>query len=141
MRSIRTEAPQPEIKWDVEDVMAYLSCDETQATKIMKDCRSKHGIGGYDAIEKHLILDFINEKQRVEREREARYNADIATTRQVAILEEQVKTLKEQITTLREANLSSSSDARKARTQSLIANFISLISVAIAIIALVLKLV
>lgn len=99
----------------------------------MKECRSRHVIKDYGAIEKHLILDFINEKQRSEREREARYNADIATARQVAVLEEQVKTLQKICD-------SSSADARKARTQSLIANFISGISIAIAILALVLKL-
>lgn len=99
----------------------------------MEDCRSKYGIKGYDAIEKHLILDYINEKQRNEREREARYNADIAIGRQVAVLEEQVKALQKMCD-------SSTADACKARTQSLIANFISGISIVIAILALVLKL-
>jgi len=131
MRKLRTGAPQSE-KWNAEDIMAYLGCDETKANEIMKECRSRHGIKGYGAIEKHLILDFINEKQRAEREREARYNADIDTTRQVAVLEEQVRTL-------REMCVSSSADAGKARTQSLIANFISGISIAIAILALVLN--
>lgn len=132
MRNLRTGSPPPE-KWEVEDIIAHLSCDETTAREIMKECRSRHGIKDYGAIEKHLILDFINEKQRSEREREARYNADIATARQVAVLEEQVKTLQKICD-------SSSADARKARTQSLIANFISGISIAIAILALVLKL-
>lgn len=132
MRKIRTGTPQPE-EWDVEDIMAHLSCDETTAKRIMEECRRKHGLKGYGAIEKHLIFDFINEKQRSEREREARYNSDIATARQVAVLEEQVKTLQNM-------NQSSSADARKARTESLIANFISGISIAIAILALVLRL-
>lgn len=131
MRKLRTEAPQPQM-WEVTDIMAYLSCDETKAKDIMQECRSKNGIKGYGAIEKHLILDFIEEKQRIEREREARYNADIAAARQIAVLEEQVKTLQH-------IYESSSADARKARTQSLIANFISGISIAIAIIALVLR--
>lgn len=138
MRKLRTEAPQPQM-WEVTDIMAYLSCDETKAKDIMQECRSKNGIKGYGAIEKHLILDFIEEKQRIEREREARYNADIAAARQIAVLEEQVKTLKGQLSALREICESSSADARKARTQSLIANFISGISIAIAIIALVLR--
>lgn len=105
----------------------------------MEDCRRRNGINGYGAIEKHLILDFIEEKQREQREREARYNADIATARQVAVLEEQVKTLKEQSTTLQKICDSSSADARKARTQSLTANIISIVSVAVAIAAMVLK--
>lgn len=132
MRKLRTGTPPPET-WDAEDIMAHLSCDKTTAKKIMEDCRRHHGINGYGAVEKHLLLDFINEKQREERERQARYNADIAAAESLATLKEQVKTLKEMCD-------SSSADARKARTQSLIANFISAISLAIAVIALVLKL-
>lgn len=118
--------------WDVDDIMVFLGCDNTKAEEIMKECRIRNGIKGYGAIEKHLILDFINEKQRQQREREARHAADIATARQTAVLEEQIRTLQKMCD-------SSSSDARKARMQSMIANFISLISAAIAIIALVLK--
>lgn len=139
MRKIRTGTPRPDL-WDVDDIMAHFSYDEQTAKEIMKECRSRHGIKDYGAIEKHLILDFIEEKQHERREREARYNADVATARQVAILEEQVRALKEQSSTLQKMCDSSSADARKARTQSLIANFISGISIAIAILALVLKL-
>lgn len=120
--------------------MAHLSCDETTAKRIMEDYNRKNGSSSYGAIEKHLILEFIEDKQREEREREARYKADIATAEGFAVLEEQVKTLKEQSSTLQKMCDSSSAEARKARTQSLIANFISGISIAIAILALVLKL-
>lgn len=113
----------------------------------MENCRKQNNIDGYGAIEKHLILDFINNKQREEREREARHNAYIAIVKQVSVLEEQVRTLKEQslnfkeqVSALREANASSAADARKAHTQSLIANFIPGMSIAIAILALVLRL-
>lgn len=133
MRKLRTGKPQPVIEWGEADIMAHLGCDQTKAKEIMKECRSKYDLSGYGAIERHYILDFINEKQRVEREREARYNADIAVTRQVAVLEEQVRTLQSMCD-------SSSADARKARTQSLVANFISGISLVIAVLALVLKL-
>lgn len=138
MVKVRTGTPQPEM-WDVVDIMAHLSCDETKAKEIMKECKKQHGIDHYGAIEKHLILDFINEKQRIEREREDRHNADIATVRQVTALEEQVKTLKEQTSTLQKMCDSLAADARKAHTQSLVANFISGISIAIAVMALVLK--
>lgn len=138
MRILRTGTPQSD-EWDVEDIMSHLNCDKSTAKEIMKEYHSKHGCG-YGPIEKHLILDFIEEKQREQREREARYNADIATSRQVAVLEEQVKALKEQNMTLLNMCESTSADARKARTQSLIANFISGISIAIAILALILKL-
>lgn len=138
MRKTRTWQPQPEM-WEEADIKAYLNCNDAKAKEIMEEYHKQTG-GRYGAVEKHLVLDFINEKQRIEREREARYNADLAATRQVAALEEQVKVLKEQISVLREANKTSSDDARKARTQSLVANFISGISVAIAVVALVLGL-
>ncbi len=125
MRTLRTETP-PSEEWTEDDIMAHLGCDKPTAEKIMEDCRKRHGLTGYGAIEKHLILDFINEKQRAEREREARYNADISAARQVAVLEEQVRTLQKMCE-------SSSDDARKAR-------FISGISIAVAVIALVLQL-
>lgn len=152
MRILRTGTPTTE-EWDEDDIMSHLNCDKSTAKKIMEECRRKNNLHGYGPIEKHLILDFINEKQREEREREARHKADLATVRQVSVLEEQVKTLKEQslslkeeshtlreqLNTLRIMSDSSSKDARKAHTQSLIANFISFISIAIAIISLVLK--
>lgn len=133
MRKLRTGKPQPVIEWGEADIMVHLGCDQTKAKEIMKECRSKYDLSGYGAIERHYILDFINEKQRAEREREARHNADIAVARQVAVLEEQVKTLQSMCD-------SSSADARRARTQSLVANFISGISVVVAVIALVLGL-
>lgn len=132
VRNLRT-GPLPPKDWEVEDIMAHLSCDETTANRIMEDCRKEHQIRGYGAIEKHLILEFIEDKQREEREREARYKADIATAESFAVLKEQLKTLKEMCD-------SSAADARKAYTQSLIAAFISGIYIAIAILALVLKL-
>lgn len=133
MRKLRTGTPDATEMWGEADIMAHLGCDQTKAKEIMKECRSKYGLSGYGDIEKHLILDFINEKQRAEREREARHNADIAVARQVAVLEEQVKTLQSMCD-------SSSADALRARTQSLVANFISGISVVVAVIALVLGL-
>ena len=97
MRAYRTDAPQIEM-WTEEEVMAHLSCDKPTAKRIMEECRIRR----YGSIEKHLILDFINEKQRIEQERQARYNADIAAARQAAVLEEQVKALKEQTRALKE---------------------------------------
>lgn len=132
MGKLRTGTPPPEM-WEADDIMSHLGCDKAKAEEIMKECRNQHGLSGYGPIEKHLILDFINEKQREEREREARYNADIAAARQVAVLENQVKTLQKMYQ-------SSSADARKAHTQSLIANFIAGISLAVAMIALILNL-
>lgn len=145
MRKLRTGTPSPE-KWGRDDVMSHLECDSTTAEKLMKECRGFHGIHGYDEIEKNLFLDFINQKQRAEREREARHQADIATVRQVSVLEEQVKTLREQtdilstrLYTLKEMCDSSSVAAHKAHTQSLVANIIAFLSIAVAIISLILK--
>lgn len=146
--------------WDASDIMAHLKCDTTTAEGLMKEYRNRHGIKGDRSIEKHLILDFINEKQRAEREREARHQSDLSNMEISATLKEQVKTLKDQVKTLREQHTelarqvealrdqnstlkeicrSSSEDAGKARIQSVVANVLSILSIAIAIISLVLK--
>lgn len=139
--------------WDASDIMAHLKCDTTTAEGLMKEYRNRHGIKGDRSIEKHLILDFINEKQRAEREREARHQSDLSNMEISATLKEQVKTLREQHTelarqvealrdqnsTLKEICRSSSEDAGKARIQSVVANVLSILSIAIAIISLVLK--
>lgn len=145
MRKLRTGTPASE-EWDKEDVASYLNCDIKTAEKIMGECFRSKNMKRYGFIEKEVLLNFINEKQRIEREREARYNADIAITRQVTALEEQVKSLKEQnislnkqTAILNEMYHSSSQEARKAYIQSLAANIISAISIAVAIIALVLN--
>lgn len=113
----------------------------------MKEAHAYHDTHRYGPLGKHLILDFINEKRRMEREREARHQSELANIEISTTLREQVKTLYEQNKVLREQDItlqnmceSSSAEARKARTQSLIANFISGISIAIAVLALVLKL-
>lgn len=131
MKPIRRE-PIPE-KWDVEDLMANLNYSEMKARKTLDDYHHSIGDHSYGPVEKELLLDFINQRQRIEREREAKYQADLASVETITILKEQVKALQKMCD-------SSSADALKARTQSLIANFISGISIAIAIIALVLKL-
>ncbi len=141
----RTEGNCAE-QWDENDVMSYLNCDKPTAEKIMNDCRKANNLTGYGPIEKHIILDFINEKQRIEREREARYQADLAAVRQITALQEQVKAMKEQVKALKEQDAtlqrmseSSSAEARKARTQAVIANCIAIGSLIIAVLALVLK--
>lgn len=103
-----------------------------KAKQMLNEYHSVNG-GGYGEVEKHLILDFINEKQRIEREREAKYQADLAYVETTTILKEQVRVLKEQIK-------STSDDARKAHTQSMIANFISMFSIVVAVIALLMQL-
>lgn len=50
MVKVRTWTPQPEM-WDVVDIMAHLSCDETKSKEIMKECKKQHGIVHYGAIE------------------------------------------------------------------------------------------
>lgn len=139
MKPIRCE-PIPEKLWDVEDLMTNLDYSEMKAKKTLEDYHHSIGDHRYGPVEKELLLDFINQRQRIEREREAKHQADLASVETITILKEQVKALKSQTSTLQKMCDSSSSDARKARTQSLIANFISGISIAIAIIALALKL-
>ena len=109
MRPIRTgpPTPQPE-EWSWQEIMNHLKCSEMKANEIFKTVCKLHNVqGNYNTVPKEWVIDYLNEKDRIQREREARYNADIATTKQIAVLEEQVKTLKEMYA-------SSSKDARKA---------------------------
>lgn len=132
MRKLRTGTPQPE-GWEEADIMSYLNCNKQQVIDIMKKVRRPEGLSGYGAVLKEDVLSYLCEREREAREREARYLADLANAEMSA-------TFKEQIKALQRLCDSSAEDARKARTQSLVANFISGISIAIAVLALVLKL-
>lgn len=57
----------------------------------MEECRKLNSIKGYGPIEKHLVLNFIDQRGRVEREREARYQADLATIENISVLKKQLK--------------------------------------------------
>ena len=110
--------------WNAVDLSEHLKIDLEMAKKYFEDYHKANG-GGYGDIEKHLILDLVNQKQREEREREARYQSDLSNARQLAVLEEQVKTLKE--------------SCKSSTRYSFIANCIALLSLAVAIIAICLK--
>ena len=110
------DLPQKEM-WDVADIKNYLKCDEMKAKNILEGYHTEKG-DGYGPVEKALILDYIERKQREEREREARYNADIATAKSVTYLEAQVATLEKMCDT-------SSRDARNAKTISIVAIIVS----------------
>lgn len=138
MRRLRKGFPESEY-WEAEDLAHYLNCSIEQAEKYMKDYHKEKRTCRYGAIEKALILDYVEQKQREQREREARHLSDIANAEKTAILKEQVKTFKEQVNTLKEMYAASSEDARKARLHSFAANCIAIISLAVAIVALVLK--
>lgn len=141
MIKLRTATPLPEM-WEAEQVMAHLNCDKTTAENIMKECRQQNGLTGYGAIEKSILLDFINEKQRIEREREARYNADLAAAETSATLKEQVRTLKEQINVLKDqqetlrkqvrtlelSSVSSGKDSRSAKHWAFAAAVLSILA-------------
>lgn len=136
MKNFRSE-PIPKQYWDVEDLMTNLNYSEMKARKTLEDYHQFKGDNRYGPVERELLLEYINQRQRIEREREAKHQADLAAVETITILKEQVKALKGQTSTLQKMCDSSSEDARKARTQSLIANFISGISIVIAIIALI----
>lgn len=137
MKPLRTGTP-PAPKWDVADLVKNLGYDRMKAKQILKEyCEANHG--GYGPVEKHLILDFIEQKQRAEREREARYQSDLANVEALSVLKEQVKTLREQVRTLREICDGTAEDARKARAKSNVANTVAIISVIVAILALALS--
>lgn len=114
--------------WDVNEVMNYLKCDEMKAKKIMDDYH--HENRGYGPVEKALILDYIERKQRENREREVRYQSDLANVKTHATLEEQVKIL-------REMSKETSEDARKARCIAMVSNVIAVCSLIVAILAIV----
>lgn len=114
--------------WNANDLAAHLHCDKTKAEALMKECRQKNNLIGYCDIEKNLLLDFIEQKQRAEREREARHQADIATAESFAVLKEQVSTLKEivaeqrrKIELLDKMATSSSREAKSARRIAILA--------------------
>ena len=138
MEKLRTDGAHTEY-WDEERLAQHLNCTEKEARKIMDECRTERNIKGYGPIEKEILLDYINQKQRIEREREARHQADVATVESVAVLKEQVKALKEQVNILRESSEASTALANKAHFHSAISNIIALASLIIAILALVLK--
>ena len=102
-----------------------------KAKQIFEDYHRVHG-GGYGEVEKHLMLDFINQRQREEREREARHQADLADVEQKTILKEQVKVLQKQVDALNEMSASSSRAAH-------ISNIIAVGALIVALISLLLK--
>lgn len=131
MRAIRTGTPTIKEVWDVSDIMNYLKCDKMKAQKLFEDYHAENG-GGYGKVEKALMLDYIEKKQREEREREARYQSDLSNVESIAILKEQVKTLKEMCK-------SSSEDSQKARVASYVSNAIAIASLIVAVISILLK--
>ena len=132
MRPIRTgpPTPQPE-EWSLQEIMNYLKCSEMKANEIFKTVCKLHNVqGNYNTVPKEWVIDYLNEKDRIQREREARYNADIATTKQIAVLEEQVRTLKEMYA-------SSSRDAHKAWLVSVAAVIIAFFTLLIELLNLI----
>ncbi len=138
MRKLRTGTPTVKEMWDVAEIMNYLKCDEMKAKRLFENYHAENG-GGYGKVEKALMLDYIERKQREEREREARYLSDLANVESSTALKEQVKAIREQITVLRESAASSSKDAQQARMSSYISNVIAVASLIVAIIAMLLK--
>lgn len=124
MRPIRTGHPAPQTEeWGWQEIMNHLKCSEMKAKEIFKAVCKLHDVQGYhNTVSKEWVIDYLNEKDRIQREREARYNADIATAKQIAVLEEQVRMLKE---------MSASSDRQAAR-----ANVIAIVAIIISVVAL-----
>lgn len=110
------------------------------AKKIFGDYHSENG--GYGKVEKAIMLDYIENWQRHEREREARHQSDLANVETATALKEQVKVLREQVRTLneqttamreqivvlRESSASSSRDALSSRRWAMFASVLSVIA-------------
>lgn len=167
MRVLRTGTPDVKEMWDIPEIMNYLKCDEMKARRFFESYHAENG-GGYGSVEKALMLDYIERKQREEREREARHLSDLANIESSATLKEQVKALREQVkvlkdqdnalreqvevlkgqdnalreqvAVLRQSAESSSRDALKTRIASYISNVIAAASLIVAVIAMLLNL-
>lgn len=137
--------------WGEAEIMNHLKCDKEMAKRILGDYHSDNG--GYGKVEKAIMLDYIENWQRHEREREARYKSDLANVETATALKEQVKVLREQVRTLneqttamreqivvlRESSASSGKDAQKARIASYISNAIAVASLIVSVISILLK--
>lgn len=130
MRIYRKGSLDVKEMWGEAEVINHLKCDEMKAKQILDEVRAACRISGYGLVEKERIIEYLAEKERLQREREARYNADIATAESIAVLKEQVKTLKE-------SSAASSEDAKKARIQSYVSNAIAIGAFVVALIALI----
>lgn len=97
-----------------------------KADKIIVEIREKHNHSGYGNVPKEWVMDYVAEKERIQRERETRYKADISTSETTAVLKEQIKTLKQ-------LSQASSEDAAKARRMACISNVIASCSLLIAL--------
>lgn len=140
MRTIRSGTPGIKEMWGEPEIMNHLKCDKEMARQILNEYHQSAGDRRYGPVDKALLLDYFERKQRDEREREARYQSDLANVESIGVLKEQVKTLKEQVVVLRESAASSSKDAQKARLVACISNAIAIASLIVSIIAVLLKL-
>lgn len=109
-----------------------------KAKRIFEDYHRENG-GGYGPVVKQLMLEFIHQRECLEREREDRHKADLANIEidttfkeQIKLSKEQIKVLKGQVEALAESSRTSSRDARTA-------NIISFASMAIALLAIILR--
>lgn len=135
MRPIRTGEPTPETeRWGVPEIMDYSKCDEMKTMEILDAICKQHNANGYNGVPKQWVIDYLDERDRKQREREARYQSDLANAESIAVLKEQAETLKQQVRELRQYSASTS---RQAAT----ANWIALVAVIVAAISLLLQLI
>ena len=92
--------PQPIEYWDYEEVMINLNYTEMKAKALLEEIHRQLNDHRYGPLDKEIILSYIAQKERNEREREARHQSDLANVESVTILKEQVKTLREQVQVL-----------------------------------------
>ena len=140
MRPLRKNSPSLSVEmWGAKDVMNHLNCDKMKANEIVNEIRELKNQVGYGPVLKEWVLDYLAEKERIQRERDMRYKSDLSNVERLAVLREQVRILQEQVRILQEMCRASSEDARKARYQSLVSNVIAIISLIVAIVALIFK--
>lgn len=143
---LREGNPQPIEEWDYEEIMTNLNYTEMNAKALLDEIHRHLNDHRYGPLDKEIILSYIAQKERNEREREARHQADVATVESVSVLKEQVKTLQAQIQALKEQDTTfnkqvdilramaeaSSKDAVKNRYIAVLGLALSAVSIAFA---------
>lgn len=72
MRIYRKGSLDVKEMWGEAEVINHLKCDEMKAKQILDEVRAACRISGYGLVEKERIIEYLAEKERLQREREAR---------------------------------------------------------------------
>ena len=111
-----------------------------KARKVLDDVHNDISDNHYGPLPKAVILDYLERKEKEEKEREAKINAITSISESVDILRQQNKILREQVETIKADSLAAKRKAKSATAISIISLSISGAMMLIALITLLLKL-